>query len=480
MNSFNNFNLDTEILKSLDILDYKIPSQVQSRVIPVLLDKKDILVKSKTGTGKSAAFAIPICNKIKKLENKLKVLVIVPTRELALQVKEEIEKIGRLKMIKCSVILGKEPLKNQILELKQGTNVIVATPGRMIDHISRGSVDLDDLDYFIIDEVDKMFTKGFETDINTIMKNIPNTSCKAFFSATVDNDLKEICNGYMKDYEYIEVDEEEILKNQIEEKYIKVEKQELKYDALKNVLYKFKPETTIIFTNTKKQAEVLYENMKSEGFLVEQIHGDISQERRFYIIDSFKKHEFNILISSDIISRGIHIDDVSLVVNYDIPVDKEIYVHRIGRTGRAGKDGVAVSLVSEQDYKYFEEIKDYIKQEIDLIEVEHDEKDKVDYKIKVNELKEGSSLSTNSDEDKFGGEITKIHINIGKKKKIRIGDIVGALNNIENIENSDLGVIKIYDNYSTVDILNKKGKDFLNNNSEIIVKNKKAKIREEK
>ena len=480
MNSFNNFNLDTEILKSLDILDYKIPSQVQSRVIPVLIDKKDILVKSKTGTGKSAAFAIPICNKIKKLENKLKVLVIVPTRELALQVKEEIEKIGRLKMIKCSVILGKEPLKNQILELKQGTNVIVATPGRMIDHISRGSVDLDDLDYFIIDEVDKMFTKGFETDINTIMKNIPNTSCKAFFSATVDNDLKEICNGYMKDYEYIEVDEEEILKNQIEEKYIKVEKQELKYDALKNVLYKFKPETTIIFTNTKKQAEVLYENMKSEGFLVEQIHGDISQERRFYIIDSFKKHEFNILISSDIISRGIHIDDVSLVVNYDIPVDKEIYVHRIGRTGRAGKDGVAVSLVSEQDYKYFEEIKDYIKQEIDLIEIEHDEKDKADYKIKVNELKEGSSLSTNSDEDKFGGEITKIHINIGKKKKIRIGDIVGALNNIENIENSDLGVIKIYDNYSTVDILNKKGKDFLNNNSEIIVKNKKAKIREEK
>ena len=205
MNSFNNFNLDTEILKSLDILDYKIPSQVQSRVIPVLIDKKDILVKSKTGTGKSAAFAIPICNKIKKLENKLKVLVIVPTRELALQVKEEIEKIGRLKMIKCSVILGKEPLKNQILELKQGTNVIVATPGRMIDHLSRGSVDLGDLDYFIIDEVDKMFTKGFETDINTIMKNIPNTSCKAFFSATVDNDLKEICNGYMKDYEYIEV-----------------------------------------------------------------------------------------------------------------------------------------------------------------------------------------------------------------------------------------------------------------------------------
>ena len=480
MNSFNNFNLDTEILKSLDILDYKIPSQVQSRVIPVLIDKKDILVKSKTGTGKSAAFAIPICNKIKKLENKLKVLVIVPTRELALQVKEEIEKIGRLKMIKCSVILGKEPLKNQILELKQGTNVIVATPGRMIDHISRGSVDLDDLDYFIIDEVDKMFTKGFETDINTIMKNIPNTSCKAFFSATVDNDLKEICNGYMKDYEYIEVDEEEILKNQIEEKYIEVEKQELKYDALKNVLYKFKPETTIIFTNTKKQAEVLYENMKSEGFLVEQIHGDISQERRFYIIDSFKKHEFNILISSDIISRGIHIDDVSLVINYDIPSDSEIYVHRIGRTGRAGKRGKAISLVSNNECRDFENIEVYTKNKIEPIGIEYCEKDKIEYQKTIKELLNKYALVENQEQDEFKGEVVKIHISIGKKKKIRIGDIVGALSNIDGLENSDLGVIKIYDNYSTVDILNQKGKKFLNDYKEIIVKNKKAKIREEK
>lgn len=480
MNSFNNFNLDTEILKSLDILDYKIPSQVQSMVIPVLIDKKDILVKSKTGTGKSATFAIPICNKIKKLENKLKALVIVPTRELALQVKEEIEKIGRLKMIKCSVILGKEPLKNQILELKQGTNVIVATPGRMIDHISRGSVDLGDLDYFIIDEVDKMFTKGFETDINTIIKNIPNISCKAFFSATVDDDLKEICNGYMKDYEYIEVDEEEILKNQIEEKYIKVEKQKLKYDALKNVLYKFKPETTIIFTNTKKQAEVLYENMKSEGFLVEQIHGDISQERRFYIIDSFKKHEFNILISSDIISRGIHIDDVSLVINYDIPSDSEIYVHRIGRTGRAGKCGKAISLVSNNECRDFENIEVYTKNKIEVIDIEYCGKDKIEYQKTIKELLNKYALLENQEQDEFKGEVVKIHISIGKNKKIRIGDIVGALSNIDGLENSDLGVIKIYDNYSTVDILNQKGKKFLNDYKEIIVKNKKAKIREEK
>ena len=192
MKKFDEFNLDKEILKSLNILNYNTPTEVQDKVIPKLIDKNNILVKSKTGTGKSASFAIPICNQIKSLEKDLKALVIVPTRELALQVKEEIENIGRIKRIKCSAILGKDSFSNQVLELKQGVNVIVATPGRMIDHITKGSVDLSKLEYFVIDEVDKMFTKGFKTDIDTIMKNIDKNVCKAFFSATVEDDLKNI------------------------------------------------------------------------------------------------------------------------------------------------------------------------------------------------------------------------------------------------------------------------------------------------
>ncbi|MBU5336986.1 DEAD/DEAH box helicase [Intestinibacter bartlettii] len=487
MKGFNKFNLDKDILKSLNILDYKTPSKVQEEVIPVLIDRNNILVKSKTGTGKSASFAIPICNQIKPLERTLKALIIVPTRELALQVKEEIEKIGRIKKVKCSMISGKEPLNNQILELKQGANVVVATPGRMIDHISRKSIDLSNLDYFVIDEVDKMFTKGFKADIDTIIKSVPKIACKAFFSATVENDLKDICEEYMTNYKYIEVKEsEEILKNEIVQQYIKVNnldtliEKDSKYENLKKLLYKYKPETAIIFANTKRNAEILCKDMKRDGFLAEQIHGDISQERRFFIIDAFKKHEFNILISSDIISRGIHIDDVSLVVNYDIPMDEEVYVHRIGRTGRAGKKGIAVSLVSASENKSFEDIQNYIKHEIDSIDIKCTEKDKEDYELKVKDIKEKGSLLEFQQEDEFSGEVTKIHINLGKKKKIRIGDIVGALNNIENIENEDLGVIKIYDNYSTVDILNKKGIPFLNEYSEIIVKNKKAKVREEK
>ena len=332
-----------------------------------------------------------------------------------------------------------------------------------------------------------MFTKGFKTDIDAIIKSVPKTACKAFFSATVENDLKDICEEYMTNYKYIEVKEsEEILKNEIVQQYIKVNnldtliEKDSKYENLKKLLYKYKPETAIIFANTKRNAEILYKDMKRDGFLAEQIHGDISQERRFFIIDAFKKHEFNILISSDIISRGIHIDDVSLVVNYDIPIDEEVYVHRIGRTGRAGKKGMAVSLVSESENKSFEDIQNYIKHKIDLIDIQCTEKDKEDYELKVKDIKEKGSLLELQQEDEFSGEVTKIHINLGKKKKIRIGDIVGALNNIENIENEDLGVIKIYDNYSTVDILNKKGIPFLNEYSEIIVKNKKAKVREEK
>lgn len=480
MENFNKFNLDKEILKALNILNYKKPSEVQNKVISNLLEKNNILVKAKTGTGKSAAFAIPICNEINQLENKLKALIIVPTRELALQVKEEIEQIGRIKSVKCSVILGKEPLKNQILELKQGINVVVATPGRMINHISRGSIDLSNIEYFIIDEVDKMFTKGFENDINTIMKNIPNSCCKSFFSATINNDLKVICDKHMETYKYIEINQEDILKNKIQEKYIKIEKTKSKYEVLKLIFYKFKPNKTIVFTNTKKQAELLYENMKKEGFLVEQIHGDISQERRFYIIDAFKKSKFNILISSDILSRGIHVDDISLVINYDIPDDSEIYVHRIGRTGRAGKSGLAISLVLDNEDKEFLNIQNYINRDIDRINISYDENDQKDYEKIVKNLNQKIKLVQVEKEDEFKGEVVKIHINIGKKKKIRIGDIVGALNNIEGIENSDLGVIKIYDNYSNVDILNKKGEKFLKENTNIVIKNKKAKISKEK
>ena len=472
---FEEFNLDKEILKALEILKYKNPTEVQKLVISDLLKNNNLLVKSKTGTGKSAAFAIPICNNIKSLDNKLKALIIVPTRELAIQVKNEFENIGRLKKIKCSSILGKEPLKNQLLELKQGVNVVVATPGRIIDHITKGSIDLSNLEYFVVDEVDKMFTKGFREDMKTIIKNIPNNICKSFFSATMNDDIIKICDEYMVKYKYIELEEQKISNNNIKQFFTETLgiDQNIKYETLKSILYMLKSDTTIIFTNTKKDAENLYNKMKEDKFLVELIHGDISQEKRFYLVEDFKKLKFNILISSDIISRGIHIDDVSLVINYQIPFDSEIYVHRIGRTGRLGKEGLAISLVSENEKEYFNQIEEYINHKIEKIDINYTEEDIKLYNEKIENLKNKEDVILN---DEFSKEITKIHINLGKKKKIRIGDIVGSLNNIEAIDNNDIGVIKIYDNYSHVDILNGKGDYLLKNYSQITIKNKKAKI----
>lgn len=472
---FEEFNLDKEILKALEILKYKNPTEVQKLVISDLLKNNNLLVKSKTGTGKSAAFAIPICNNIKSLDNKLKALIIVPTRELAIQVKNEFENIGRLKKIKCSSILGKEPLKNQLLELKQGVNVVVATPGRIIDHITKGSIDLSNLEYFVVDEVDKMFTKGFREDMKTIIKNIPNNICKSFFSATMNDDIIKICDEYMVKYKYIELEEQKISNNNIKQFFTETLgiDQNIKYETLKSILYMLKSDTTIIFTNTKKDAENLYNKMKEDKFLVELIHGDISQEKRFYLVEDFKKLKFNILISSDIISRGIHIDDVSLVINYQIPFDSEIYVHRIGRTGRLGKEGLAISLVSENEKEYFNQIEEYINHKIEKIDINYTEEDIKLYNEKIENLKTKEDVILN---DEFSKEITKIHINLGKKKKIRIGDIVGSLNNIEAIDNNDIGVIKIYDNYSHVDILNGKGDYLLKNYSQITIKNKKAKI----
>lgn len=481
IDKFDKFDLDKEVLKALDILKYKHPTDVQKLVIPGLLKKDNLLVQSKTGSGKSASFAIPICNNIKSLDNKLRALVIVPTRELAVQVKKEFENIGRLRKIKCSAILGKESFKDQTLELKQGINVVVATPGRIIDHITRGNIDLSNLEYFVVDEVDKMFAKGFREDMKNIIKNTPDNICKSFFSATINEEIITVCDKYMKNYKYIEIKDKKMSNYNIKQFYIEslnideiTEDKTSKYEILKSIFYKLKSDTSIIFTNTKKDAENLYENLKEEGFLVELIHGDISQERRFYIVEDFKKLKFNILISSDIISRGIHIDDVSLVVNYQIPFSSETYVHRIGRTGRLGKEGLAISLVSKNEEEYFNQIQEYINHKIEKIDIDYTEEDINIYNEKIKDLKEKEDVVL---QEEFSQEITKIHINLGKKKKIRIGDIVGTLNNIEGIENSDIGVIKIYDNYSNVDILNKKGDYLLKNYSEIKIKNKKAKIK---
>ena len=479
INRFEEFNLDKNIIKSLKNMKYEIPSKVQSKVIPQLLNNKDIIVKSKTGSGKTASFAIPLCEKVDINNNSVQGLIIAPTRELALQIKEEVQNIGRIKKVRCSAIFGKQPLKEQVAELKQRVHIVVATPGRIIDHIGRGTIDLSNIKFFIIDEADKMLNKGFVDDMEFIMAKLPQNTSKGMFSATIDDNINLVCEKYMKDIIRIEIkDEDKHIKKQISEFFIKSE-EENKYDLLKSIIYKECPHSVIVFANTRDKVDEIYKSMKKDKFTVGVIHGDMSQDKRLFIIKDFKENKFNILVSSDITSRGIHVDDVSLVINYEVPRDKENYVHRIGRTGRVDKLGKAITIVSTKEEKYLREIEEYTKNQIEEIN-EIDEREVSEGKNKFKILQENLLKNRKSNiNKKENQEVTKIYLNVGKKKKIRVIDIVGAFSNIEGINNEDIGVIEVKDTCSYVDILNYKGENFLKNNKTIIIKKKQVKVKKD-
>ena len=478
---FEDFNLDKYIIKALYNLNYKTPSKVQEEVIPRLLKKEDVIVKSKTGSGKTASFGIPICENIDIENNNVQALIVVPTRELALQVKDEISNIGRLKKIRCSAIFGKQPIKEQIRELKQRVHIVVATPGRIIDHIGRNTIDLDDIKSFIIDEADKMLNKGFIEDMEFILNKIPKNSAKGLFSATIDDDIQYICDKYLKVSNILDIKYNNVFdKKQIIENKIKSSEND-KYKNLKSIIYMENPTSLIIFCNTKDKVKKLYENMKKDGFLVEELHGDMSQDKRIFVIKDFKNNKFNILISTDVAARGIHIDDISLVINYDVPRDKENYIHRIGRTGRKDSYGKAITIFTDKDDKYINEIEAYLGYEIKVLEelkIDDIDKGKIKFEKKSKEVLK--NRKNKMIEKNIHSEVTKIYINAGKKKKIRVIDIVGAFSNLPGINNEDIGVVEVQDLCSYVDILNYKGEELVKKYKEISIKKKMVKLRKDR
>lgn len=490
--TFESFKLDKKILKSLKNLEYNVPSKVQMEVIPELLNNKNIAVKSKTGSGKTASFAIPICENIDVEYNNIQALIVVPTRELALQVKDEISNIGRLKKVRCSAIFGRQSIKEQIAELKQRVHVVVATPGRIIDHINRGTIKLEKIKYLIIDEADKMFNKGFLEQMETILTNIPKEKTLGLFSATIGEEIKYICEKYMPDYNIINVGENESNINeglrQIDDKIIK-SKERNKYVVLKELIYSENPKSVIIFCNTREKVSKLYNKMSKEGFLVRELHADLSQEKRIFVIKDFKNIKFNVLVSSDVASRGIHIDDISLVINYDVPQDKENYIHRIGRTGRKGNSGRAITIVDEKDEKYIENIETYVGYKINELtnikqssimegKVLFEEHSKEILKeVSKRKKMDKNSLKRKCIEPNLENEVVRLYLNAGKKKKIRVLDIVGAFSNIKGITNDDIGVIEVQDLCSYIDILNYKGDLILKKYKEIPIKKKMVKVK---
>jgi len=472
--SFDSFKINSNILEAIEKLGFKKPSEVQEKVIPLMLSGKDVIVKSETGSGKTASYGIPICERVILEEKSPQALVLTPTRDWQFQVKEDIGSIGRFDKIRCTAIFGKQPMSLQIRELKQRVHVVIGTPGRIQDHIDRGTIDLSKIKYLVIDEADKMFNMGFIDQVKGILKELPENRVTALFSATLNYEIEILTENYMNKPVNVDISDDSLTVDKIEQHFYKAYLNK-KFDLLLNVLYSENPDSLILFCNTKEAVDDLTLKLKELGYPCRSIHGGMEQKDRISTMKDFKRGEFPILVATDVAARGIHIDDISHIINYDVPMEKESYVHRIGRTGRAGSKGTAISLVFPWEFKFLEQIEEYIGFNIkentapDAEAIENG-KDIFENKMKSKpKLKEDKSENLNS-------EITKIYINSGKKKKLRPGDIVGAITSIEGIEAKDIGIIDILDYISYVEILDGKGEIVLKELQHTPIKGKLVKV----
>lgn len=453
--NFKDYKLSNEILKSLNMLNYKTPTKVQKEVIPVALENKDVLVKSQTGSGKTATFAIPLCELVDWDENKPQALILTPTRELAIQVKEDVFNIGRFKRIKVPALYGKSSFLLQAKELKQKTHIVVGTPGRTIDHIKEGNFITDNIKYLVLDEADEMLSMGFLEQVEEIISLLPKNRVTMLFSATMPDDINRLSKKYMKNHVTIEIEAKTLTVDRIQQDGYNIEETG-KLNLLKDVTTIENPDSCVIFCNTQVKVESLYNELRKLKYPCDKIHGGMEQDERIKVMNNFKKGYFRYLIATDVAARGIDIDNITHVINYDVPVLRENYVHRIGRTGRAGKEGRAITFVMKSDERRMFEIYSYTGKELTMkmkpskrlvmsLKPEFDKK--LEQRQKVKEDK-GANLSQ---------EIMKIHINAGKKTKMRPVDIVGTLCSIEGMKAEDIGVISVLDISTYVEILNNKG-----------------------
>lgn len=474
IDKFEDMELRPEILKALKNLGFENPSEVQKEVIPEMLKKKDIVVKSQTGSGKTASFGIPLCELINEEENIVKALVLVPTRELAMQVKEDISNIGRLKKIRSAAIFGKQPFNEQVRELKQRVHIVCGTPGRVIDHIKRGNLDTSNIEYVVIDEADKMLNMGFIDQIGEVLSSLTSKKNIALFSATIPSEIEGLYLKYMNEPEVLNIKSKVFNKEKISERYL-VSRREDKFKALLKLLYSYTDESAIVFCNTKDSVKNLSALLKKEKIKVNELHGDMDQKERLKVMESFKNKDFKVLVATDIAARGIHISHITNVFNYEVPMEKESYVHRIGRSGRGEKNGLAITLTSLGEKRFLDDIQEYIGYKIEEIFLPVYEK-VIEGRKKFFEDQKDSYGNNVRSKKSVHSEVAKIHINAGKKKKIRNIDILGALCNLDGLSGEDIGIIDVQDGFSFVDILNGKGDYILSRHKEIKVKGKLAKI----
>ncbi len=358
-NSFNDLGISAPILKAIEDMGFQEPTEVQHMAIPHILNKEDLIVMSKTGSGKTAVFGVSVLQLTDPDAPGPQGLILTPTRELAVQVDGDIKQLAAHLKHKTTVLYGQHSMNTEIQNLKKGATIVTGTPGRVYDHIQHGNLVTKNIRFLVLDEADRMLDMGFLEQVERIVKTVPRDRVTLLFSATIPPEIKRICSRHMKDPEMIEIESQTLTVDTIEQVYYRVNHNEKNTHLNRLLLYEL-PESCLIFCNTRIATDRVQNFLTRKGYASQALHGDIPQGRRIKTIEQFKHGEFHILVATDVAARGLQIDNLSLVINYDVPVEKDSYVHRIGRTGRAGNTGRSITLVTSDDIMSLYEIEEHI------------------------------------------------------------------------------------------------------------------------
>jgi len=353
---FGELAIHPDILRAISDLGFVAPTPVQERAIPVLQQGRDLFAQAQTGTGKTAAFAIPILERVDAALKRPQALVVVPTRELALQVTREFGAIGRYRHAREAAIYGGVPYGPQERALKRGSTIVVGTPGRLLDHIERGTLDLSGVGIVILDEADRLLDMGFAPEVRRLLRKLPERRQTGLFSATLTSEVRDLAYRFTQKPVEVSIEPEHPTIDTVEQVYIEVLEED-KVRALEELLRRYETDQVLVFRHTKRGVDKLLDALKRRGHDIDAIHGDMSQKEREHVMERFKDGSLHVLIATNVAARGLHIEDVSHVVNYDLPEDADVFTHRVGRTGRAGKTGVAVTFVGEWDFDEFDALR---------------------------------------------------------------------------------------------------------------------------
>lgn len=489
MKKFEELMLSDEIKKSLIAMNFEDMTQIQEEAIPEILNGTDVIGQSQTGTGKTATFGIPAVERVDVFKKGVQILILCPTRELATQIQGVIRQISRFKKgLRSIAIYGGDSIERQMRDLKKGVHIVVGTPGRVMDHMRKGTLKFTDLKMVVLDEADEMLNMGFEEDIQTILKDINYEHQTLLFSATMPKRILELTKKYQNHPKHIKIKSQALTVENIEQVYYDT-KVKMKPELLKRLLKVEHPTSAVVFCNTKKKVDDLIEVLKADNFVAEALHGDIRQSTRERIMKKFKTGQINILVATDVAARGIDVNNLDVVFNYDLPQEHEYYVHRIGRTGRNGKKGKAISFVVGKEIRELHEIEKYAKTKIKLEKApsvsEIEKMENIELAVKLKEIISKQKFATNSlinslidegfsfeqiakglayyitqkDEPQPSVNFTannsgmvKLFLTVGKKDKIKVKDIIGAIASKTSISGNDIGKVILLDNYSFLEI----------------------------